>query len=178
MPNDTSRSRDPLRIRQVRNPASGNATFGFVFGTGASRQAACARQPTGSADETEGDPGPPAPDNSAKRQLGQRVATQLEPGPEHGRQECESRQTPRPENIGQADRGARDAGGVEGQVAQGCDQHEAKRGQRVGEERGPELRRSAEKRDDHESRNMQRRYNTQGTDPLDSRDGPRITDLS
>jgi hypothetical protein len=66
---------------------------------------------------------------------------------------------------------------VEGQVAQGRNQHEAKRGQRVGEERSPELRRTAEKRDDHEGRNVQRRNDTQGTHPLDSRDGPRITDF-
>jgi hypothetical protein len=66
---------------------------------------------------------------------------------------------------------------VEGKVAKGRDQYEAKRGQRVGEERGPELCRSAEKREDYESRNVQRRYNTQGTDPLDSGDGPRVTDF-
>jgi hypothetical protein len=67
---------------------------------------------------------------------------------------------------------------VEGQVAHGRDQHETKRGQRVGEERGPELRRSAEKRNNYESRGVQRRDYPQGTDPLDSRDGSRVTDLS
>src|SRR5215208_3953479 len=45
------------------------------------------------------------------------LAAQLEPGPEHRCQEREGRQTPRAENVSQADRGAGDAGGVEGQVA-------------------------------------------------------------
>jgi hypothetical protein len=66
---------------------------------------------------------------------------------------------------------------VEGQVAHWRDEHEAERGQRVGEERGPELRRSAEKRNDNESRSVQRRDDAQGTDALDPRDGSRVTDL-
>ena len=99
----------------------------------------------------EGDPGPPAPDDGAERQFDRRMATQREPGPEHGRQEQECQQTRPAENVNQADGGTGDAGCVEGQVAYTCDQDEPKRGQGVGKKRGPELRRSAEKRDDRRS---------------------------
>src|ERR671921_613873 len=125
----------------------------------------------------ERDPGPPTSEEDAEHQLAQRVATQREPGPQYGWQEQECRPTPRAEDVGQADRGAGDAGRVEGGVANWCDQHEAKRGQSVGQKRGPELLRSAEKSDDNERRRMERRYYTQGANPLGSPDGPRVTDL-
>ena len=66
---------------------------------------------------------------------------------------------------------------MEGQVAQGRDQDEAKRGQGVRKKRGPEFRRSAEKRDDHERCCVQRRDHAQGPYPLDSWDGPRVPDF-
>ena len=131
-----------------------------------------------SGDELEGDPGSPAPDEDAQRELEGRVAAEDEPGPEHGRQEQESHQAPQAEDVSQADSGARDARGVEGEVANGRERREAKRGQRVGEERGPELSRPAEQRDDGEGGHVQRRDDPQGPDPLGARDGARVTDLA
>ena len=94
------------------------------------------------------------------------------------RKEQERDQPPRAEDVSQADGGAGDAGRVQGEVAHGRERHEAQRGQRVGEERGPELRRPAEQGDDHEGRRVQRRDDPQGPDPLGARDRARVAHLA
>ena len=65
-----------------------------------------------SGDEVEGEPGSPAPDEDSQCELEGRVAVEGEPGPEHGRQEQETEETPRAEDVGEADGGAGDARGV------------------------------------------------------------------
>jgi hypothetical protein len=129
-------------------------------------------------EELECYPRSPSPDQHAERQLGRGMAPQDRPRPPHERYQEESRQSPRPEDVNETYRRAGDAGGVEREVRQRCEEGEEECGEGVGEEGGLQRGGSAEEGDDQEGPGVQHRDDPQGTHPLGLWDAAGIADLA